>query len=72
MQRVQVEKLKAQCREYNEWTELSSKKERLKRFLVAYDYTESMRYSDEAQVGTAGVRGRHSEVRRQGLPSGAF
>ena len=35
-----VEKLKKQCGEYNEWAELSSCRERLKRFLVAYDYTE--------------------------------
>ena len=35
-----VEKLKKQCGEYNEWAELSSCREWLKRFLVAYDYTE--------------------------------
>lgn len=35
-----VEKLKKQCGEYNEWAELSSCSARLKRFLVAYDYTE--------------------------------
>ena len=35
-----VEKLKKQCSDYNEWAELSSCRERLKRFLVAYDYTE--------------------------------
>ena len=35
-----VEKLKKQCSDYTEWAELSSCRERLKRFLVAYDYTE--------------------------------
>ncbi len=38
-----VEKLKKQCSEYSEWAKLSSEKEQLKRFLVAFDYTECRR-----------------------------
>ena len=45
-----VEKLKKQCSEYHEWAELSSSRERLKRFLVAYDYSECLRLTHSMQV----------------------
>jgi structural maintenance of chromosome 2 len=45
-----VEKLKKQCSEYHEWAELSSSRERLKRFLVAFDYSECQRLTQAMQV----------------------
>ena len=46
--------LKKQCTEYNEWTDLTSKRERLKRVLVANDYTECRKVIGNARTEVRG------------------
>ncbi|GAX82646.1 hypothetical protein CEUSTIGMA_g10072.t1 [Chlamydomonas eustigma] len=56
-----VEKLKKQCSEYNEWAELSSCRERLKRFLVAFDYTECIKFVKQAEADMQVMKAQNEE-----------
>eukprot|EP00798_Chlamydomonas_sp_ICE-L_P014592 gene14592-20642_t len=47
--RPSLEILREKCGQYNEWATLSSSKERLKRFTMAYDYTECLSKTKQGQ-----------------------
>jgi len=51
-----LELLRKQCEQYNEWAALSSNKERLRRFLVAYDYMECSKLVTRAQSDVAAMQ----------------
>ncbi|KAG1678186.1 hypothetical protein FOA52_016123 [Chlamydomonas sp. UWO 241] len=60
-----VEKLKGQVKEYNEWADMSSQRDRMRRWLVAHDYTSGIamrdRCTDDANKQLAVVADAHAQ-----------
>lgn len=58
-------KLRKQCAEYNEYNALQSQRDRLLKFLCAYDHVESNKWvvSSGRDIGSAPVAGARKTIR---------
>lgn len=63
--RPNLETLRKQCGQYNEWASLTANRERLKRFCIAYDYVECAKNVEAADREVAGLEAQLRELSLQ-------